>query len=112
MPSTRPDHARRNDRVLTLHPAGKRGVRIERTKYEAMRRAILACVPRTKAGIALADVPPCLRSSLDPSIFGPRTSIAWYLITVKQDLEARGLIEVVPGARPQHLRRASRKRAP
>ena len=33
------------------------------------------------------------------------SSVGWYATTVKLDLEARGLIERVPDARPQRLRR-------
>jgi hypothetical protein len=31
-------------------------------------------------------------------------SISWYLVSVKLDLEARGLIERIPGEKPQKLR--------
>jgi Family of unknown function (DUF6958) len=32
-------------------------------------------------------------------------SVGWYTTSVNLDLEARGLIERVPGAQPQRLRR-------
>ena len=31
-----------NERILTLHPAGKSGVRIDRAKYDAVRAATAA----------------------------------------------------------------------
>lgn len=95
------------DRVMTKHPAGKKGVRIARDKYEEMRRAILRLVPRSKGGVSLADVRAKLPGVLDRKVFGPSVSATWYLVAVKQDLEARGAIEIVRGVRPQHLRRTA-----
>lgn len=97
--------SQRAERVQTLHPAGKNGVNIERRKYDAMRRAILRCVPRRSGGIALAELNRLVPEALDGSAFAGGDGVTWYLITVKQDLQARGLIEVVPGRGPQHLRR-------
>ncbi|GIK11204.1 MAG: hypothetical protein BroJett001_32700 [Chloroflexota bacterium] len=101
-----------SDRIMTRHPAGKQGVRIERIKYEAMRRAVLRCVPRSAGGIALAELADRVIDALDASVFGPGVGVTWYLVTVKQDLEARGEIEQVPGVKPQHLRRPRRRAAP
>jgi hypothetical protein len=33
-----------------------------------------------------------------------RGSIGWYTTIIKLDLEARGLIELIPDKKPQHLR--------
>ncbi len=96
------------NRFLTLHPQGKKGVRIDRRKYDAMRAALLAVIPRDAAGIAFADLPNKVRQRLDGSLFGAGVSVKWYVVTVKQDLEARGLIEQVPQSRPQRLRRPAR----
>lgn len=96
-----------NERILTQHPAGKRGVRIERTKYDAMRRALLKTIPRRAAGVAFADLKDLVRPHLNAAVFGPKTSVTWYLVAVKQDLEARGLIEQVPAKRTQFLRRVA-----
>ncbi len=96
------------DRILTLHPQGKNGVRIERAKYDEMRRVLLRVTPRNAAGIAFAELPQHVRPLLDPAIYPEGAAVKWYLVTVKQDLEARALIEQVPGARPQRLRRRAR----
>lgn len=93
------------DRVATLHPAGKSGVNIDRAKYDAMRRALLKVVPRKKDGVPFMDLPDLVAPLLKPPAFGPADSVPWYVVTVKQDLEARGEIEQVPGAKPQRLRR-------
>lgn len=92
-------------RVRTLHPAGKHGVNIDKAKYDAMRRALLKVVPGTASGVAFKDLTRLVKPHLDPDVFGPGVSIPWYVVSVKQDLEARGLLEQVPGAKPQQLRR-------
>lgn len=84
---------------------GKGGTRVDAEKYEIMRKAILKAVPRSTTGIAFKDLPAAVAKALktaDRARFG---SIAWYATTVKLDLEARGLIERIPGSKPQRLRR-------
>jgi hypothetical protein len=97
-----------DERVLTLHPdaeGGKRGVRIEKAKYDGMRRALLRVVPRRKDGVAFRELSELVEPHLPADVFGPDVSRSWYVTVVKQDLEARGTIEQVPGARPQRVRR-------
>ncbi len=98
--------ATRPERVRTLHPAGKQGVNIDRRKYETMRKALLRVIPRRKQGVAFTELSDLVRPHLDAAVFPPQASVTWYVVTVKQDLEARGEIEQVPNVRPQHLRRA------
>lgn len=94
------------ERVQTKHPEkGKSGPRIEKAKYDAFRRAILRAVPRSKAGIPFRDLSDKVASILPKTLLGTVGSVTWYTVTVKLDLEARGEIERVPGARPQRLRR-------
>ena len=94
------------DRILTLHPAGKQGVRIARPLYDTMRAALLAVIPDDPSGVAFRELPERVEPHLDAEVFGSASRM-WYVTAVKQDLEARGLIEQVPGARPQRLRRLS-----
>ena len=96
---------RKPDRIMTLHPAGKKGVNVERDKYDAMRKALLKVIPRGKDGVAFQQLAKLVKPLLDKNVFGPRVSIPWYVVTIKQDLEARGLIEQLPGKGTQHLRR-------
>ena len=80
--------------VQTRHPdPAKRGPRIPRWKYEAVKRAILDTVP----GLVSA--------ALDPDELAALGSVSWHVTVVKLDLEARRLVERVPGASPQRLRR-------
>ncbi len=87
-------------RIQTLHPQGKAGVNISRAKYDVIRAAILRSIGAR--GVVLfnqlgADVRQALAGQFEGSI-------SWYVTTVKLDLEARGVIERVPGSSPQQLR--------
>ena len=95
------------ERILTLHPQGKQGVSIDKTKYNVMRRALLRVIPGRKDGVLFQELAGQVRPHLDRSVYGKGVSINWFLVTVKQDLEARKEIEIVPGSRPQRLRRAA-----
>ena len=95
---TRPDV-----KTLNVNP-GSGGRNIAREKYDALRRAILAAVPATREGIRFLDLFGAVAERLPRQLFRG-ASVQWYTTTVKLDLEARGLIERVPGAKPQRLRR-------
>ena len=91
----------------TIHPeAGKQGTRIDAAKYEAMKAALLAVVPATGDGVRFMDLGEAVEPHLPDELFAD-ASVSWYVVTVKLDLEARGLIERVPGARPQRVRRVA-----
>lgn len=90
------------DKILTLHPEGKQGVNLDRTKYDAVRGAILD-VLSSEGVVAFADLSERVAVLL-PDFDG---SYGWYTTTVKLDLEARGEIERLPGRGSQKLRRSS-----
>ncbi len=83
---------------------GVGGARIRTDRYEVFRDAILDAVP-DEGGITLKELGRELAAALAGHTFDAKGSVTWYMMTVKLDLEARGLIERVPGARPQRLRR-------
>ena len=68
-----------------------------------MRELLLELVPKSESGVALKDLKLSIAERLGPDWQG---SIAWHVTVVKLDLEARGLIERIPGKKPQHLRRS------
>lgn len=83
------------EKILTLHPKGKSGVNISRRKYEILKREILETLSENPLPFQkMADV---IEKRIGASFDG---SVSWYAITVKLDLEARGLIRAVPGTRP------------
>ena len=97
--------SKKDDRILTQHPTGKQGTRIERAKYDAMKRAILKVVARRGEGTPFKELSSRVRPHLADEVYGPDVSVGWYCTTVKLDLEARGLLERVPGVSPQRLLR-------
>ena len=92
-----------NKKFLTLHPEGKQGVNIDQAKYDVMKDTILTVI-NAQEGITFADLNTAVSQKLDGHFDG---SIGWYLTTVKLDLEARHLIERIPGQSPQQLRLAA-----
>ena len=58
-----------NDRVLTLHPGGKQGVRIERAKYDGMVAALLAVVPEGPPGVAFQGLAERVRPHLPADVY-------------------------------------------
>jgi hypothetical protein len=87
---------------MTLHPAGKQGVNIDKQKYELIKQAILESI-RQRGEIAFGNLSAAVEANLSETFDG---SIGWYTTTVKLDLEARGIIERVPQQSPQRIRLA------
>ena len=79
---------------------------MEITKYDAMKEALLRAIPRTERGVPSQDLPSRIQPFLDKSAFTPGESVTWYCMTVKLDLEARGVVERVDGTRIERIRRA------
>lgn len=87
-------------KILTLHPQGKSGVNISLEKYEQIKVFILETLA-AKPDLLLDDLFDLAEQELSQTFDG---KIGWYVMSVKLDLEARGIIERVPKASPQRLR--------
>jgi hypothetical protein len=84
--------------ILTIRPEPKKpGARIEKSKYDLMRNAILENL-RAYGALSFTRLGNLLEEQLLKSFDG---SIAWYYTTVKLDLEARGEIRKVSSSEPQ-----------
>ena len=87
------------DKILTLHPEGKAGVNISKDKYVTICGAITQALEA--AGVlTFTELTEIIGQKIGDSFDG---SIAWYVTTVKLDLEARGVIERIPKSSPQQL---------
>jgi hypothetical protein len=71
---------------------GGRVVRVDADKYNAMKRAILAVLPRTSPGLTVAELRRRLLPLLPEDLFPGGAKAGWWLKGVQLDLEAKGLI--------------------
>jgi hypothetical protein len=81
-----------DEKILTLHPQGKKGVHIDRAKYDTMKSAILRVL--RKKNLTHHELTRAVEDALKGKFNG---SIPWYMEGTKLDLEARKVIERVPG---------------
>lgn len=89
------------NKIQTLHPdPAKKGVRIDRDRYDQMSAAILACL-KARGEATFNELRGLVEAELAGKFEG---SLGWYYTTVKLDLEARGTLQRIPGSRPQRLR--------
>lgn len=89
------------ERILTLHPNGKKGVNILKSKYDQVAEVLLNLLKAEKemSFEALSDK---ANDLLIKAGFDGKP--LWYIVTVKLDLEARGVIRRVPKTSPHRLR--------
>lgn len=85
------------ERMLTLHPTGKKGVNIELAKYEQVRALILAIIKK-EGRISFQTLSALAAEALLKAGFEGKP--LWYIVTVKLDLEARKVIERIPKTSP------------
>ncbi len=97
--------AEQREMVEALHPQGKSPTRVNKADYDAYRKALLRVIPRKKDGVRFMHLAELVEEVLPDDVLA-RSKPLWWVTTVKLDLEARGLIERVPGVSPQHVRRA------
>ena len=79
------------EKILTLHPQGKKGVNILKRRYDFIKDFILKII-REKGEITYDELNDFAVDELTASFDG---KVLWYIVTVKLDLEARGIIERV-----------------
>lgn len=89
-----------SDRIMTLHPEGKQGVNIDIKRYALIKNAILDLL-HTHGSMSFHQLIKTIQLNFQDNFEG---SITWYVTTVKLDLEARHVIERIPGTSPQMLR--------
>lgn len=78
--------------------------RVDRSKYQAMRAALLAVLPDTPPGLSVAEAKAELLPLLPDDLFPEGAKAGWWLKAVQLDLEAKGLIQRVAG-KPLRLHR-------
>ena len=69
-----------------------RTTRIKADKYEAMRRALLAVLPRRSPGLTQAEMFKAVRSHLPQDLFPGGATANWWAKTVQLDLEVKKIL--------------------
>jgi hypothetical protein len=77
------------ERILTLHPGGKNGVRILKSRYDLMYDTLLG-IFADYPEITYKDLSHISEEKLTGILDG---SIPWLMETIKLDMLARGIIE-------------------
>ena len=86
------------EKIDTLHPAGKKGVRISLKKYVAIRKEIFAVL--AEGPLTFMKMANAIEQRIGDSFEG---SVGCCSVAVKQDLEARGILQTVPHTKPSKL---------
>lgn len=95
------------ERILCNTPSpGKKGTRIPKWKYDALRAAIRKVVPRNRDGVEFRKLNTLVKAALRPGDRERIGSIPWHTITVKLHMETLGEIQRLPGPGPQRIRLA------
>ena len=88
------------EKIITLHPQGKQGVNISKDKYDMVKQGIIDALKEC-GEMTFYQLNDTVSERLAGRFEG---SIGWYYTTVMLDLEARKIIQRIPGAKPQRIR--------
>ncbi len=88
------------EKIMTLHPQGKKGVNILQRRYDFIKDFIVNTLSE-HGELSYDKLSSLAVEKLTNSFDG---KVVWYLVTIKLDLEARGIIERIPKTSPHKLR--------
>jgi len=88
------------EKILTQHPQGKKGVNILKRRYDEVKTILLDYIEKEGEPTFEKMADDCAKK-LEKTFDGKPL---WYIVTVKPDLEARGIIERIPKTSPHKLR--------
>ena len=77
--------------IENINTPGKTN-RVDRAKYEAMCKALLAVLPKTAPGLTVHDAKAALLPHLPDALYPAGKTAGWWLKAVQLDLEAKGTI--------------------
>lgn len=75
-------------------------------KYTAMRKALLAALPRRAPGLTQAEMVAAVVPRLPQHLWPGGAKATWWVKTVQLDLEAKGIVVRDTASRPWRWRRA------
>jgi len=80
--------------------------RVDKTKYEAMKTALLGVLPRHRPGLSHKEILVALQTKLPQDLWPGGQKAGWWSKTVQLDLEAKGLVVREDGAKPMSWHQA------
>lgn len=89
-----------SEKILTLHPQGKKGVNILKRRYDVIKNFIMETLSE-RTEITYQELDKLAVQKLKKSFDG---KVGWYVVSVKLDLEARNLIERIANTSPHKIR--------
>lgn len=88
-----------SETIVTLRPDGKKGVVMSKENYDELSTFVLTALD-TEESLTLHGLLERAHSGLPDAI---DSDVSWYVLQIKLDLEARGLIKVVTPAYKKRL---------
>lgn len=76
--------------------------RVDRAKYESMRQAFLAVLPKSPPGLTVAEAKAKVLPLLPADLFPGGEKAGWWLKAAQLDLEAKGIVQR-EGTKPLRL---------
>ncbi len=67
--------------------------RVDRTRYAAMKNALLSILPRKSPGLTVAEAKTALLPLLPQDLYPEGAKAGWWLKAAQLDLEAKGVIQ-------------------
>ena|SRR2546421_3870692 len=98
-----------DQKIQLRHPAGKKAVRIDKGKYERMKKAVLNSLKK-KQELSHTEILYAIIEDFKKKKIKFEGSIEWYMESVKLDLEAGKWIERISDKTPQKFRLGKRAR--
>lgn len=86
-------------KIQLKHPNGKRAISIEKSKYDALKMALLDCL-KSEGGVTHTEMFQAITKNFDQNNIPFEGSVEWYMQWVKLDLEARKQIKKTGGKSP------------
>jgi len=88
------------EKIMTLHPQGKKGGNILKRRYDVIKDFILDTITAHNE-ITYEKLDDLATEQLSSTFDG---KVVWYIVSIKLDLEARNIIERIPQTSPHKLR--------
>jgi len=94
-------------KIACRSPNSEKQVSVYEWKFDAIRAALLNVVPSDDTGVETASLRTLVTQQLPQEHLEHLGNIAWLTDTVRLEMEVRGEVERIEGAKPTKIRRPS-----